>query len=78
MAKQKCLNYENCNNEFEPKRTTAKFCSPKCRVDYARANNIEPSTGEIIVETKGVTAKISPNLLVEDPRGRTKELVELS
>ncbi len=41
----KCL---NDNVEFEPKRATAKFCSPKCRLQYARKNNIDESTGEII------------------------------
>jgi len=29
----KCL---NCEDEFEPKRTTAKYCSDSCRVMYHR------------------------------------------
>lgn len=41
----KCLNDDV---EFEAKRATAKFCSPKCRVEYARKNNIDEKTGEIL------------------------------
>ncbi len=33
--------------EFEAKRADAKFCSPKCRVAYARKNGIDTDTGEI-------------------------------
>lgn len=38
----------HCGNEFEPKRSTAKFCSSKCRVDAARAVGADPETGEVI------------------------------
>ncbi len=41
----KCLNDDV---EFEAKRATAKFCSSKCRVEYARKNNIDEKTGEIL------------------------------
>lgn len=41
----KCLNDDV---EFEAKRATAKFCSPKCRVEYARKNNIDEKTGEVL------------------------------
>lgn len=43
----KCLNFDDCGNEFEPKRKTAKFCSTNCRVKYAQKNNIDQKTGEI-------------------------------
>ncbi|MCA9325956.1 hypothetical protein KDA23_07940 [Candidatus Saccharibacteria bacterium] len=33
--------------EFEAKRKTAKFCSDKCKTEYARANNIDEGTGEV-------------------------------
>lgn len=33
--------------EFEAKRADAKFCSPKCRMQYARKNNIDAETGEV-------------------------------
>lgn len=42
--KKLCL---NDSVEFEAKRDSAKFCSPKCRVEYARKNNIDTETGEI-------------------------------
>ncbi len=29
-------NCENCNDEFEPKRSTAKYCSDSCRVEASR------------------------------------------
>lgn len=48
MKKIKCLNFEECGQTFTPKRATAKFHDPKCRVAYARRNNIVESTGEII------------------------------
>lgn len=45
--KKICLNDEV---EFEAKRDTAKFCSPKCRVEYARREGIDTGTGEIAVD----------------------------
>lgn len=42
--KKICLNDQV---EFEASRATAKFCSPKCRVEYARKNNINEDTGEM-------------------------------
>ena len=33
MVTLKCL---ECSKEFEAQRSSAKFCSPKCRVDYNR------------------------------------------
>lgn len=43
----KCL---NDGVEFEPKRKTAKFCSDKCRIAYARTNGIDTKTGEMQAE----------------------------
>lgn len=40
----KCL---NDGVEFEAKRKTAKFCSPKCRVEYARKEGIDMKSGEV-------------------------------
>lgn len=42
--KKICL---NDGVEFEAKRDTAKFCKPACRVEYARKEGINPSTGEV-------------------------------
>jgi len=52
-----CLNDQV---KFEAKRADAKFCSPKCRKAYARKNNIDEATGEVLdPETAGVkTIKI--------------------
>ena len=47
MKKIKCLNFEECGQTFVPKRKTAKFHDPKCRVAYARRNNIDMKTGVI-------------------------------
>lgn len=41
---------KKCDNdgvEFEAKRSTARFCSDKCRVEAARAVGVNPETGEI-------------------------------
>lgn len=39
---------ENDGVEFDAKRATAKYCSPKCRVEAARKVGADPATGEII------------------------------
>lgn len=50
---------EHCLKTYEAKRTTAKFCSPKCRLAAARALGVDPKTGEIVAGTK--EAKKNPN-----------------
>lgn len=30
---------DNCHNPYTYKRSTSRFCSPACRVDYARTGN---------------------------------------
>lgn len=57
MVTLKCL---ECSKEFEAQRSSAKFCSPKCRVDYNRK-----SVDEGVSITKEFL-KENPNLLVEE------------
>lgn len=59
----------NCNNEFEAKRSDAKFCSPNCRVAYNRKevnsesqNSLEPedeSETVLVVSKTGLKEKPS-------------------
>lgn len=51
---------EQCGNDFEPKRSTAKFCSSKCRLQYARQNNIDEQTGEIKEVSVGESVSVRP------------------
>lgn len=58
--------------EFEAKRATAKFCSPKCRVEYARKNNINEGTGEVldargVVDNGGMTIGKATSVKIENP-----------
>lgn len=46
-----------CTKEFTPKRKTAKFCSPKCRVYAARNKAIAP----VIVQKKDGTTVVFGN-----------------
>lgn len=39
---------ENCNNEFEAKRKTARYCSATCRSAAARKADVDPDTGEVL------------------------------
>jgi len=41
----------SCGNEFEAKRTTAKFCSTKCRVAYMRSKHRVESDLSVAMET---------------------------
>ena len=44
-----------CGNSFTPKRKTAKYCSPKCRVyNYRNKNSV---TKDSVTDKKGVTVK---------------------
>lgn len=38
----------NCREEFTSTRKTAKFCSPKCRVEYSRKTTIEKGLPDLI------------------------------
>jgi hypothetical protein len=40
-------NCENCGNQFQEQRTTAKFCSPKCKLDFNRKKD-SPKTEETV------------------------------
>lgn len=59
-----CLNDQV---EFEAKRATAKFCSPKCRVEYARKNNIDTKTGEVFDPTTAGVTTIKIKKKSEEP-----------
>lgn len=41
-------NCENCNEPFEAKRKTAKFCSNACKLKAARETGVNPDTGEVL------------------------------
>ncbi len=47
---------EHCGREFQPRRTTARFCSTKCRVYAARAKSDEagPIVHELEIEPRRV------------------------
>lgn len=57
MVTLKCL---ECSKEFEAQRSSAKFCSTKCRVDYNRKSVDEG------VEIAKDFLKANANLLVEE------------
>lgn len=61
----KCL---NDGVEFEPKRATAKFCSPKCRLQYARKNNIDENTGEVLSASAELTDESIKENLARVPK----------
>lgn len=42
---------QNCGDSFEAKRTTAKFCSTKCRVAYMRSKHRVESDLSVALET---------------------------
>lgn len=48
-----CAN-PGCGIEFTPKRATAKFHSPKCRVEAARKAGVNPGTGEVLNPNKKI------------------------
>jgi len=60
----------NDQTEFESKRADAKFCSPKCRKAYARKNNIDENTGEVIE----VASENTPGADTNKPYDREKNL----
>lgn len=67
--KKICLNDKV---KFEASRATAKFCSPKCRVEYARKNNINEGTGEVldargVVDNGGMTMGKISSIKHENP-----------
>jgi RecA/RadA recombinase len=56
--------------KFEAQRDTAKFCSAACRVAYARANDIDETTGEVSVTTSVGSVTTDPTIAwrrYEDP-----------
>lgn len=73
MVTLKCL---ECSKEFEAQRSSAKFCSPKCRVDYNRKSGEEKNvvslkdvvTPEVVnaarveIEKHAFPTNISPEL----------------
>ena len=57
MVTLKCL---ECSKEFEAQRSSAKFCSTKCRVDYNRKG--EGKETEVVEEFLKTRVTISnPN-----------------
>lgn len=44
MIQVKCL---KCDKEFEAQRSSAKFCSAKCRVEFNRAVGVEPEPPKV-------------------------------
>lgn len=42
------MNCRYCDNEFSPKRSTAKYCSPKCRVYDKRHGDFKRATEKLI------------------------------
>ncbi len=59
---------QNCNQKFDAKRRTARFCSAKCRVEAARKAGVDPETGEVLEVLDSKTDK-----LVKVPIKKVKE-----
>ena len=57
---KECL---NCNNSFESKRESAKYCSDKCRVQWNRKN---PKKEKGLTELQQM--KVMYNSLIEKNR----------
>ena len=49
----------NCNNEFNAKRDTAKYCSGKCRIAHSRLSVTVSVTNGLSVTQPDVTVKDS-------------------
>jgi RecA/RadA recombinase len=47
----------NCDVKFVPKTARSKFHSQKCRLEAAKANNVDPKTGEVLPVIHPVGAK---------------------
>lgn len=45
--------------EFEAKRSTARFCSAKCRVEAARRAGVDPASGEVVKDPTRLAMKRS-------------------
>jgi len=62
------LKCQECNNEFEAQRTSAKFCSPKCRVKFntKEQSKIEPILD--VAEEKQVNYTTKEEKALETPK----------
>lgn len=60
--------------EFEAKRKSAKFCSPKCRLKAARSAGVDEKTGEVLDEQVDWRRYADPKdpLYIENPFQRPK------
>jgi hypothetical protein len=64
-----------CGKPFQAKRSTAKFCSPKCRVAYKRAKDAKKE-GQVKKLSKKVTTKL-PKVPVEDTSIKEEEVEDV-
>ena len=62
------LKCQECNNEFEAQRTSAKFCSTKCRVKFNSKEQIEIEPKLDLVEQKEVIISPKEESRLETPK----------
>lgn len=55
---------EVCGNEFEAVRSTAKFCSPVCRVKASRLSVTDQTPGEVLSVTENLSVTPKEELSV--------------
>lgn len=65
MIQVKCL---KCDKEFEAQRSSAKFCSAKCRVDFNRAVGVEPEPPKVEDTPKEAAKPEKKKVVLPNPK----------
>ena len=55
-----------CGNEFETKRTDAKFCSANCRKAYSRSVTSEPISVTNVTDKASVTDSVTKDVTLKE------------
>lgn len=71
MSQKLC---ENCNEPFEAKRESARYCSATCRKAAARKAGADPETGEVITHPEGALNANQVGGTTPKPYDREKNL----
>lgn len=61
---------QNCGNEFEAQRTTAKYCSDKCRVQASRKHQ----QTDVYFNARSMIFRIEKDMNKQDAIGTLKNL----
>ncbi len=71
------MNCENCDKEFEPKRSTARYCSPKCRKLAFRAlKDMQDGNAKVDANLKGKELDLTKPLTCEGQGWKPKPSLE--